>query len=196
MYGNPDELDRIAGEIEKRAESVRARGTEMIDRARAMQWKSVAADRCRDTVESDKRKLFQAAEGLDGAAAALRRHAQEVREMIAAIKRIAETVTGWFKSAIDTFNRAVDAFNDAVKDIANGVADALGFGGGQLEEIARRDYWRGTWQHVSVHVAVFSEAKPQVTGPTGPDNSISRKRIELDDPTALEKKYGPRPAKK
>jgi hypothetical protein len=68
---------------------------------------------------------------LDEAAAMLRRHAQTVREMIAAIKRITEAVTGWFSSAIDTFNRAVDAFDNAVKDIADGVADALGFGGGQ-----------------------------------------------------------------
>lgn len=61
MYGNPDELDRIAGEIEKRAESVRTRGTEMNDRARTMRWHSIAAERCRETVEGDKRKLFQAA---------------------------------------------------------------------------------------------------------------------------------------
>ncbi|MFD9699379.1 putative T7SS-secreted protein [Lentzea sp. NPDC059081] len=132
VYGNPDELDRIAGEIEKRAESVRTRGTEMNDRARTMRWQSIAAERCRETVEGDRRKLFQAAEGLDGAAAALRRHAQEVREMIAAIKRIGEAVTSWFTSAVDTFNQAVDAFNNAVRDIANGVADALGFGGGQM----------------------------------------------------------------
>jgi uncharacterized protein YukE len=145
MYGNPDELDRIAGEIEKRAESVRTRGTEMTDTARRMQWQSVAADRCRETVEGDKRKLFEAAEGLDGAAAVLRRHAQEVREMIAAIKRIAEAVTGWFKSAIDTFNRAVDAFNNAVKDIANGVADALGFGGGQAPQPPQAPWTGWKW---------------------------------------------------
>ena len=77
MYGNPDELDRIAGEIEKRAESVRTRGTEMTDTARRMQWQSIAAERCRETVDGDKRKLFEAAEGLDGAAAVLRRHARE-----------------------------------------------------------------------------------------------------------------------
>ena len=68
MYGNPDELDRIAGEIEKRAESVRTHGTELTDNARRMQWQSVAAERCRETVEGDKRKLFRTAEDLDGAA--------------------------------------------------------------------------------------------------------------------------------
>ena len=72
MYGNPDELDRIAGEIEKRAESVRTRGTEMTDTARRMRWQSVAAERCRETVDGDKRKLFEAAEGLDGAATSRR----------------------------------------------------------------------------------------------------------------------------
>jgi hypothetical protein len=131
LYGNPDELDRIAGEICKRTEFVRGRADEMHGKAQGMRWQSVAADRCRETVGGDKRRLFEAAEGLDEAAAMLRRHAQTVREMIAAIKRIMETVTGWFKSAIDTFNRAVDAFNNAVKDIADGVADTLGFGGGQ-----------------------------------------------------------------
>lgn len=66
----------------------------------------------------------------------------------------------------------------------------------QLQEIARRDYWRGTWQDVSLHVSVYSDAKPRVKGPTGPDNSVSRSDIKLDDPAALEKKYGPRPTKK
>ncbi len=66
----------------------------------------------------------------------------------------------------------------------------------RLEEIARRDYWRGTSQNVTLHVAVFSEAKPPATGPTAPDNAVHRNRIELSDKAELEKKYGPRPAKK
>jgi uncharacterized protein YukE len=131
MYGNPDELDRIAGEIEKRAEGVRGRAKEMDDKARGMVWQSVAAERCRETVGADKRQLEKAADGLTEAAASLRRHAQEVRELIAMVKRISEAVVGWFTSAIDRFNRAIDAFNQAVRDFANGVADVLGFGGGQ-----------------------------------------------------------------
>ncbi|MFS8098088.1 hypothetical protein LFM09_13180 [Lentzea alba] len=66
----------------------------------------------------------------------------------------------------------------------------------KLEEIAQRDYWRGTWQNVSVSVNVFSDANPQTVSPTGSSKPYSQKRIELDDPAALEKKYGPRPAKK
>jgi hypothetical protein len=131
MYGNPDELDRIAGEIEKRADGVRDRAKKLDDDARKMEWHSVAAERCRETVGGDRRQLEKAADGLTEAAALLRRHAQEVRELIAMIKKISEAVVGWFTIAIDRFNRAVDAFNQAARDIADGVADALGFGGGQ-----------------------------------------------------------------
>ncbi|MFD5827649.1 hypothetical protein [Lentzea sp. NPDC060358] len=66
----------------------------------------------------------------------------------------------------------------------------------QLQEIARRDYWRGTSRNVSLTVSVYSDANPRVKSPTGPDNSVSRKRIELDDPAGLEKQYGPRPARR
>lgn len=145
LYGDPDELDRIAGEIEKRADFVRTRADEMDDKAQAMRWQSVAADRCREVVGDDKRRLFSCADGLAEAAALLRQHAQEVREMIAAIKRIVETVTGWFSSAIDTFNRAVDAFNNAVKDIAAGVADAMGFGGGAPPQPPRPPWAGWPW---------------------------------------------------
>lgn len=66
----------------------------------------------------------------------------------------------------------------------------------QLEEIARRDYWRGTWQNVSLHVNIYTDANPQTVSPTGSSKPYSAKNIELDDPAALEKQYGPRPQKK
>ncbi|KJK51677.1 hypothetical protein UK23_06040 [Lentzea aerocolonigenes] len=131
MYGNPDELDRIAAEIEKRADGVRDRAKKLDDDARKMEWHSVAAERCRETVGGDMRQLEKAADGLAEAAALLRRHAQEVRELIAMIKNVSEAVVGWFASAIDRFERALDAFNQAARDFANGVADVLGFGGSQ-----------------------------------------------------------------
>lgn len=130
FYGDPDELDRIAGEIEKQAEHVRTRGGELDTRAAAMRWKSVAADRCRETVHGDRRNLDEIAQRLDDAAAILRRHAQEVRELIAKIKQIEESVVNWFNGAIDRFNRAVDSFRDAVNDAVDAVGNFLGFGGG------------------------------------------------------------------
>ncbi|MGW5051118.1 putative T7SS-secreted protein [Actinokineospora sp. NPDC004072] len=129
FYGDPDELDRIATRIEQRATEVRDHGASMLSQAEAMRWKSIAADRCRETVANDRAALDGAADKLDAAAAVLRQHAQQVRELIAAIKRIAESVVNWFNGAIERFNQAVDAFKDAVRDIANGIGDALGFGG-------------------------------------------------------------------
>ncbi|HEX8867793.1 MAG TPA: hypothetical protein VF821_19195 [Lentzea sp.] len=67
---------------------------------------------------------------------------------------------------------------------------------GKLEEIAQRDYWRGTSQNVSLHVYVYSDANPETVSPTGSSKPYSSKDIKLDDPAALEKQYGPRPAKK
>ncbi|MEV6240160.1 hypothetical protein [Lentzea sp. NPDC051838] len=66
----------------------------------------------------------------------------------------------------------------------------------QLEEIARRDYWRGTWWTVSLNVNVFSDANPAVEGKWNHDKIVKSKKIEFDDPAALEKQYGPRPQKK
>ncbi|GGS20108.1 MULTISPECIES: WXG100 family type VII secretion target [Actinokineospora] len=129
FYGDPDELDRIATRIEQRATEIRDHGTSMLTQAEAMRWKSIAADRCRETVANDRAALDGTAEKFDAAAAILRQHAQEVRELIAAIKRIAESVVNWFNGAIERFNQAVDAFKNAVKDIADGIGDALGFGG-------------------------------------------------------------------
>ncbi|PPK67828.1 hypothetical protein V5P93_007170 [Actinokineospora auranticolor] len=144
FYGDPDELDRLAGQIEQRAEEVRRHGSDMDRQAGAMRWKSIAADRCRETVAGDRKALDGTADRLDEAAAILRGHAQQVRELIAAIKRIAESVVSWFTSAIDRFNQAVDAFNKAVSDMVDTVGSALGFGGDAPQ--APRPPWEG-WKY-------------------------------------------------
>jgi hypothetical protein len=134
FYGDPDELDRIAAQIEQRADRVRTRAGDMDNQATAMRWKSVAADRCRETVSGDRRDLEDVARRLDEAAALLRGHAQQVREMIAKIKQIEQAVVGWFNSAIDRFNQAVDSFKHAVGDVVDSVGNFLGFGGGDPPE--------------------------------------------------------------
>ncbi|EWC60573.1 hypothetical protein UO65_4145 [Actinokineospora spheciospongiae] len=144
FYGDPDELDRLAGQIEQRAEEVRKHGRDMDTQARGMRWKSIAADRCRETIAADRKKLDATADKLDAAAAALRQHAQQVRELIAAIKRIGEQVVNWFNGAIDRFNQAVESFKNAVADVARGVGDALGFGGDSPQP--PRPPWEG-WKY-------------------------------------------------
>ena len=142
FYGDPDELDRLAGQIGRYAEHVRTRGNEMTARASVMHWKSVAADRAREVVAGDHRQLEEAARGLEDAAALLRRHAQEVRETLAKITMFEREVTSWFDSATKAFNTAVHEFNDLVSDIAHGVKQL--FGGGQPEPPIPP--WQG-WPH-------------------------------------------------
>ncbi|MGH3721800.1 MAG: WXG100 family type VII secretion target [Pseudonocardiaceae bacterium] len=142
FYGDPDELDRLAGQIGRHAEDVRTRGSEMDARAGAMRWKSVAADRAREVVTDDHRRLQETAQQLDEAAALLRRHAQEVRETIAKITMFEQAIVGWFNSAITAFTKAVDEFDDLVSDIARGVIHWVG--GGQPEPPTPP--WQG-WPH-------------------------------------------------
>ncbi len=146
FYGDPDELDRIAGQIEQRADDVRTRAEDMDTKAAAMQWKSIAADRCRETVAGDRKNLDDVARRMDEAAAILRRHAQEVRDTIAMIKRIEESVVGWFNSAIDRFNQAVDRFNRAVSDVVDTVGNFLGFGGDPQPPQPPTPPWQ-SWPH-------------------------------------------------
>jgi uncharacterized protein YukE len=129
FYGDPDELDRIASQIEQRADQVRTRAGDLDTRATAMRWRSIAADRCRETVHGDRTGLDDIAGQLTEAAGILRRHAQQIRELIALIKRIEDAVVGWFTSAIDRFNQAVESFRNAVSDVVDSVGNFLGFGG-------------------------------------------------------------------
>ncbi|MGH3867818.1 MAG: WXG100 family type VII secretion target [Pseudonocardiaceae bacterium] len=122
FYGDPDELDYLAVQIGRRADEVRDRARVMDAQARAMRWKSVAADRARHIVTDDRRKLDESARRLDEAAVLLRRHAQEVRETIATIQRIEREVTDWFDGAIKKFNNAVTEFTNLAEDAARGVA--------------------------------------------------------------------------
>ncbi|WP_018687207.1 WXG100 family type VII secretion target [Actinokineospora enzanensis] len=144
FYGDPDELDRLAGQVEQRADELRKHGADLDARAGALRWKSIAADRCRETVAADRKSLEGIAGKLDEAAAILRQHAQRVRELIAAIKRIGEQVVTWFNGAIDRFNQAVDSFNKAVSDMVNTVGGYLGFGGNAPQP--PRPPWEG-WQY-------------------------------------------------
>lgn len=116
FYGDPDELDRIAATIEGEAERVRGRAADLVTAGESMRWVSVAADRCRALLRADRAALQACADRLDAAAAALRQHAQQVRELIALIASVMDTVTGWFRDAAAAFERAVDTFADAAAD--------------------------------------------------------------------------------
>jgi hypothetical protein len=62
-----------------------------------------------------------------------------------------------------------------------------------LVDIAKRDYWRGTWRDVGTGYLVYSTADPPYADKPGQAKPIADGRIEFDgDPAAS---YGPRPTR-
>ena len=85
MYGNPDELDRLAAQLRQRAEVVRMSGRHHERVGQAARWVSTSASAYRSVASQDRARTDVAADALDAAAAALSRHADTVRERIAMI---------------------------------------------------------------------------------------------------------------
>lgn len=90
--GDPDELERIAARIAATAEDLRGQAGRLAGHASGVKWESTAAAEFRGRVGRDVAAVRAAAEGLDGAAAELRRHAATVRERAAILKAEAERV--------------------------------------------------------------------------------------------------------
>lgn len=96
FYGDPDELDRLAGQIAAAAAHVREQANQARSKATTTQWQSTAATEFRGQVDRDATGLERSAEQLDQAAAALRAHAATVRARIAEIRAIEHAVIDWF----------------------------------------------------------------------------------------------------
>lgn len=123
MFGNPDELDRLARQLNDRATDLRDHALAMVNRAQAMHWISPAAEGYRHVVLDDRKRLDHCADGLDAAAAKLREHAQTVRERIAEIRRIEQAVTHFFANAVTSLPGAV---LHAAESVAGSVVDTIG----------------------------------------------------------------------
>jgi uncharacterized protein YukE len=96
FYGDPDELDRLAGQITAAATHVREQAGQARNKASTTQWQSTAANAFRSQVDQDAAALERSADQLDQAAAVLRGHAATVRARIAEIRAIEHAVTDWF----------------------------------------------------------------------------------------------------
>lgn len=124
LYGDPDELDRLAGVLRARADGVRQAAVDQATRAGAAEWVSVAATAYRERLARARTDADRTAHGLEEAAAALAAHAQVVRERIAAIARIEQEVADWLSRRVDA---AADAVGSAVRRLLDG--DLPGWGG-------------------------------------------------------------------
>jgi uncharacterized protein YukE len=83
---DPDALDEVARVIARHAEHLRRRARTLTDAAATTRWQSSAAQAFRDEVAGLARTFWQAADAVDDAALALRRHAATVRHVQAAIR--------------------------------------------------------------------------------------------------------------
>jgi uncharacterized protein YukE len=95
MYGDPAALDALAAELSQRARSVRAAADEHRREGARARWVSEAASAYRRQLAADCAAVEVAADAMDEAAEALRRHADEVRERLAAIARAEREVRSW-----------------------------------------------------------------------------------------------------
>jgi uncharacterized protein YukE len=101
-YGDPDELDRLAGRLTAAAGHARDRATDVRAAAGRTTWRGPAAEAFAASVAREAAVVDRAADELDDAAAALHRHADAVRAHLArllAAERAAEHLlsAGWSK---------------------------------------------------------------------------------------------------
>ncbi len=90
---DPDELDVVAARIERHADQLRERASRLVAAADAVGWHSVAAGAFRAEVGGVAAAFRRAADRVDDAAHALRRHAATVRrvqDLLAAAERAAD----------------------------------------------------------------------------------------------------------
>jgi hypothetical protein len=117
LYGDPDELDRLAGLLRARATAVRQVADDQLRRAQAARWASVSADSYRDRLVADRAAADRAAEHLEQAAATLQVHAQEVRHLLASIAHAEREITDWFSHKT---RELVGAIGSAVNHLIHG----------------------------------------------------------------------------
>lgn len=121
MYGDPDELDKLAAQLRSRAAQIREHAADHVRLSSRARWVSTAADTYREKVRQDREKADRAADELNRAAALLEAHAQEVRETIARIARIERETVDWFQrqahGLAEKAEHIVDTVADSVKRV-------------------------------------------------------------------------------
>lgn len=94
MYGDPDAIERLAGEVARRAAVVDAAGAELISRFARALWTETAADAFRADIARRRDDCAHAAGELRQLAGALRVLAADLRADLAAIRQAEQAVLG------------------------------------------------------------------------------------------------------
>jgi uncharacterized protein YukE len=117
IYGDPDELDRLAGRLRSRADGIRRLTDDQVTRGNAAHWQSVSAQTYRDRLARDRAEAERVAEHLEQAATALQAHAQEIRQLLAQIAHAEQEVTDWFGRKA---REAISAVGSIVNQVIHG----------------------------------------------------------------------------
>jgi hypothetical protein len=124
VYGDPAALDALASELSQRARSVRVAADEhRRDGARA-RWVSEAASVYRRQLATDCAAVDAAADAMDEAAALLRRHADEIRDRLAAIARAEREVRAWLADQASRVGEFADDVGALLGALPEAGADA------------------------------------------------------------------------
>jgi ABC-type transporter Mla subunit MlaD len=137
-YGDPAALDALAWELSQRARSVRAVADQhRRDGARA-RWVSEAASVYRRQLATDCAAVDAAADAMDEAAEVLRRHADEVRDRLAAIARAEREVRAWLADQASKVGDLADDVGSLLGALPEAGADAW-------RDVSRRLTRLGAW---------------------------------------------------
>jgi ABC-type transporter Mla subunit MlaD len=107
LYGDPAALDALADRLAFFAGQLREHAADHVRAAAAANWVSAAADEFRERVAQETKKVDDAADTLDRAAAKLRAHAETVRGLIAEIASIEHAATNWLSEQAHGIEHAV-----------------------------------------------------------------------------------------
>lgn len=138
LYGDPDALDALASELGHRARRVREAGEEHRARGHRARWVSDAASAYRRQLAADCAAVAAAADRMEEAADLLRRHADEVREQLAAIAHAEQVVRGWLSEQLQRGADLLGEVGDVLSDLPEAGADAWRGVAGRL---SRQGLW-------------------------------------------------------
>lgn len=114
MYGDPEAIRRLGGELRTQARRVEATADQLLAEATAVEWHGVAASAMRGHVHTQAVALRRVATAHRQAAAALEHHADRVAYLLAMIARIEHTVMTAIASAKRRIAKLIDGVIDAV----------------------------------------------------------------------------------
>jgi uncharacterized protein YukE len=128
-FSDPDQLDALAGQIEGKASDVREECGRFADLVTNVTWQSAGAADYRGECDGLRADLLADADGLDAAAAALRRHAAAVRSRIEWIQDRIADLTQLAEEGVEITEDMLEGLGDfagGVRDTAGDVIKGIG----------------------------------------------------------------------